>query len=351
MTRPPRYVPILKGKRREFDALAELADSTRGNLYPLVEVLAGSEEQEVERAVEKAVHYLSTSWFKEPVLLDVSALDPAWRRQGQTVLGFAMDLAKVDLTSPVAVVRLSDSEEMYSDAARTSKGGVGAAVRLVSEDLDLEPDELNEELARVLAALTLDADETDLIIDVGAIGGDFAVSGGARLIKSLLRDLEHFDEYRSVTVAAGAFPPDMSDVAAWTVGEHPRDDAALYNRIRSRPLSRMVDFGDYGIAHPQLTTAAPFAPAPQLRYTVADRWLTLRGRLNDPRGNLQFFDICAAMASRPEFVGAALGNADRRIAEGRLGGHGPGNATTWRTIGTQHHIDLVVSRLTNLGEP
>jgi len=350
MTRPPRYLPILKGKRGEFDALAELADATRGNVYPLVEVLPGSEEQDVEQAVEKAVRALSTSWFKEPVMLDVSALDPAWREQGQTVLGFAMDMAKIHL-NPVAVVRLFDSDEMYRDAANASGDGVGAAVRLVSEDLDLEPDELNEVLARVLAALTLDADETDLIIDVGAIGGDFAVSGGSRLIKSLLRDLEHFDEYRSVTVAAGAFPPNMSDVAAWTVGEHPRDDAALYNRIRSRPLSRMVDFGDYGIAHPQLTTAAPFAPAPQLRYTVADRWLTLRGRLNDPRGNSQFFDICAVIASRPEFVGAALGEADRRIAEGRLGGHRPGNATTWRTIGTQHHIDLVVSRLTNLGEP
>lgn len=124
-------MPILKGKRGEFNALAGLADFTRGNVYPLVEVLAGSEEQEVEQAVEKAVRALSTSWFKEPVMLDVSALDPAWRRQGQTVLGFAMDLAKVDLAGPVAVVRLSDSDEMYRDAANASGDGVGTAVRLV----------------------------------------------------------------------------------------------------------------------------------------------------------------------------------------------------------------------------
>jgi hypothetical protein len=38
----------------------------------------------------------------------------------------------------------------------------------------------------------------------------------------------------------------------------------------------------------------PFSPPPQLRYSVADRWLTLEARRNDLRGNDQF---CVARLS------------------------------------------------------
>lgn len=350
MTAAPRYVPILKGKCGEFDALGNLTEPTRAGVYPLVEVLPSPAEQDIGADIEKAVAALRTLWFQEPLMLDVSSFDLDEAYEGQTILGYAMGVAEGYL-HPVAVVRLGDSEAVHADAGRAGANGIGSAVRLVSEDLDVEPEDLNEELARVLAAMELDPDEIDLIVDVGAISGEFAITGGARLITGVLRDLAHFPDYRSVTLAAGAFPADLSNVAAWTLGEHPRDDAALYNWVRNRPLSRTVDFGDYAIAHPLLAAGVPFAPPPQLRYTVSDRWLTLKGKRNDPRGNDQFFDVCATIASHPAFVGAELGEADRRIAEGRGGGHGPGNATTWRTIGTQHHVDLVVSRLTNLGEP
>lgn len=350
MTATPRYVPILKGKRGEFDALGNLTEPTRASVYPLIEVLPSPEEQDVGADIDKAIAALRTRWFQEPFMLDLSSFDLDERYEGRTILGYAMGVARGFLR-PVAVVRLGDSDAVYADAGQAGANGIGVAIRLISEDLDVEPEELNEELDRVLAIMELDPAEIDLIVDVGAISGDFAITGGARLIKGVLRDLSHFPDYRSVTVAAGAFPADLSNVAAWTLGEHPRDDAALYNRVRNRPMSRTINFGDYAIAHPLLAAGVPFAPPPQLRYTVSDRWLSLKGKRNDPRGNSQFYDVCATIASHPAFVGAELGEADRRIANGRGGGHGPGNATTWRTIGTQHHVDLVVSRLTILGEP
>ncbi len=84
---------------------------------------------------------------------------------------------------------------------------------------------------------------------------------------------------------------------------------------------------------------------------MADKWLFLKGTINDPRANDQFYDVCDRIAEHPEFVSPALGQADARIANPRANRLGPGNASTWRTIGTTHHLDYVVQRLTNLGEP
>lgn len=347
----PRYVPILKAKRGELDALRDLQPTTRSRTYPIVEILPSPEEQDVVHDVSRALEALALRWHQEPVMVDVGYFDLEPDR-GCTALGVAMDEAEGRLKHAVPVFRLADGDVVRAEVARVAaRDGNGAAIRLLGEDLDLFPDELSQELSGALGATKLDIAQIDLVIDLGVVSGSAAMLGGARLVISLLRDLVEVNHFRSVTVAAGAFPVDLSNVAPWTLGELSRDDAALYTRVLRRPLARRIDYGDYAIAHPLFAIGVPFSPPPQLRYTVADRWLILKGRRNDPRGNSQFYEVCAAIAKHPDFVGVDLGPADKRIAEGMAGGYGPGNATTWRSIGTMHHVDLVVARLTTLGEP
>lgn len=347
----PRYVPILKGKRGEFDALTHLEAGSRANVYPLIEILPSPEEQDVVHDVDKALTALATRWPFDPIMLDVGYFDLEPNGDGSTPVGTAMDATIGRLAHAVPVFRLADGVEVRADVARAvDRDGHGAAVRIIGEDLDLFPDELNADVSKAMADTGVNHEDLDLVVDIGVVSGDVAVLGGSRLLVSLLRDLNGLARFRSVTVASGAFPVDLSNVTPWTLGEHSRDDATLYNRVVSRPLPRTIDYGDYVIAHPLLTTGVPFAPPPQLRYTVADRWLTLKGRRNDERGNSQFYEVCARIGAHPDFVGPGLGWADKRISAGPAGG-GPGNATTWRTIGTVHHVDLVTTRLTNLGEP
>lgn len=151
-------------------------------------------------------------------------------------------------------------------------------------------------------------------------------------------------------MAAGAFPADLSGFEPWVLGELPRRDAGLWRSVAATRPSRLPGFGDYAIAHPLLATGVPFAPPPQLRYAAADRWLVLKGRRRDERANAQFFEICQAITGRPEFT-AGLGWADGRIAAAAARRDGPGNGTTWRSIGTGHHLDLVVDRLRTRHEP
>jgi len=349
------YVPVLKGRQAELAALAAIQPMTKQAIVPLLEMVLGSvEEQErpgqLRTVIGKTAKRLET-WAGHRLLLDAGLLPPeAVRGDEFGALGNSV-IATIDQgVNATPVVHLDDDPQIYRDAATLHRDlNHGVAVRLGHEDLDEDSEDIEEALTELLNTLHAERQDVDLILDLGPVAGDLSVRAGARLVADALRGLPTVVEWRNVIVTGGAFPPDLSSFEPWTLGEAPRYDATLYDYLRQRKrLPRIPTFGDYAVTHPVLA-GLPYRSAPHLRYCVADRWLVLKGRLNDPRGHEQFFEICETIASHPDFVGVALGNADARIANPRS--KGPGNAATWREVGTTHHLDFVVRRITTLGEP
>jgi hypothetical protein len=349
------YVPVLKGRQGELAALAAIQPMTKQAIMPLLEIVPGSVEEQdrpgqLRTVIGKAAKRLET-WEGHRLLLDTALLPPeAVRGDEFGALGNSV-IATIDQgvdTTPV--VHLDDDPQVYRDAATLHRDlHRGVAVRLGPEDLDEDSEDIEEALTELLNTLHAERQDVDLLLDLGAVNGDLSVRAGARLVADALRGLAAVDEWRNVIVTGGAFPPDLSAFEPWALGEAPRYDATLYDYLRQRRrLPRIPTFGDYAVTHPVLA-GFPYRSAPQLRYCVADRWLVLKGRLNDPRSHEQFFEVCETIATHPDFVGAALGKADARIANPRS--KGPGNAATWREVGTTHHLDFVVRRITTLGEP
>jgi hypothetical protein len=350
---PEVYVPVLKGRQGEFAAISSVRPSTRESILPLIEIVPGPAEEDValRSVIDRTAKKLSP-WASRRLLLDAGLLPTDAEVDGDRgPVWYSVFAAQEELVVATPVIRLNDEPRAHRDAALLNERyRNGVALRLSAEDLDEDSDDIDEALSGLLEELGLSRHHVDLVLDLGVVNGDLAVRAGSRIAADALRGLSGIDEWRQIVVAAGAFPSDLSNYGAWTIGEPIRYDAALYDHLQQRKrLPRMPIFGDYGIAHPLLATGPAFPPAPQLRYTVADRWLTLKGARNDPRGHEQFYEVCETIAQHPEFAGAALGRADARIADSRR--YGPGNASTWREIGTTHHMDFVVQRLTSLGEP
>jgi hypothetical protein len=349
------YVPVLKGRQGEFAALAAIQPTTRQRILPLLEIVPGpaDEPAALKSVIERTANKLGP-WAGNRLLLDAGLLaTDVELHNGRGAVGFSSDVALIRGVDATPVVRLNDELLAHFDAAKVhADHGTGVTIRLNAEDLDEDPEDIDEALAGLLGHLGITRANVDLVLDLGAVSGDLTVRAGSRLAADVLRDLTAIEQWREIIVTAGAFPVDLSEFSPWTIGEIPRDDAALHDHIRQRKRRlRIPTFGDYSIAHPLLATGPTFPAAPQLRYTVADRWITLKGSRTDPRGHEQFYEICETIARHPDFVGARLGKADTRIADPRARGQGPGNASTWREIGTTHHLDYVVQRLTTLGEP
>lgn len=353
MTHRP-YVPILKGKAGELAALKDAQPTTWDVISPLVEVVPPSDELDaatLEKACKKLVGKVSAAYQGVPVMLDAGLLDLGVPlADGRSAVGMLVDEAREKQVVALPVLRLDDPPLAIRDAsAAHTRDGAGVVVRLLSDDLDEDPEDVEKQLDVILDGMGLAPESVDLLLDLGAVEGDIAVRGGARMAVSFLRELDSVDRWRTITVASGAFPIDLSQFSAWKLGEHARFDAQVFDRVMRRPPREDIRYADYAITHPLLSSGPQFAPPPQLRYATAEHWLVLKGSKRDPRSNAQFQEICLEIAAHPDFAGAALGKADQRIAAGSP--EGPGNGATWRAVGTTHHLDLVAARFTNLGEP
>jgi hypothetical protein len=115
---------------------------------------------------------------------------------------------------------------------------------------------------------------------------------------------------------------------------------------RRRPR-RIPAFGDYGIQHPEPEELDPriIRMSASLRYTTTDSWLIAKGRNVRDFGFKQFGTICRKLRRRAEYSGAGFSWGDNYISECGQGRETSGNATTWRQIGTNHHLAFVVNQI------
>jgi hypothetical protein len=153
-----------------------------------------------------------------------------------------------------------------------------------------------------------------------------------------------------VVLAAASFPEDLSEVDAATVSTLTRREWELWSMLQRRPtlLPRQdLVFGDYGIAHPVPKELDPrtMRMSASIRYTTPDSWLVIKGRNVRQYGFEQYFDLCRALVQRREYRGASFSWGDEFISKCAERESGPGNATTWRKVGTNHHITLVARQL------
>lgn len=109
------------------------------------------------------------------------------------------------------------------------------------------------------------------------------------------------------------------------------------------PAGRALCFGDYAIAYP-IYAPAPFLGSASIRYTITDDWLIVRGRsLKGPvhGGFGQFQQLCGQLVANPAYSGPTFSWGDEYIDQCGRGQVGTGNLTTWRSVGTNHHITFV----------
>jgi hypothetical protein len=358
------YFPILKGRLGEFEAISHTSVELRQRMTPLMEIVPPSTEDEdpdqVEIAIRKFAERLEQKWpFPERVIVDTGLLNADVTLSGGMLpIQAAASQFHSRGQRVVPVVHLGDRPaviEAIRDIAFLRDGGVCIRVTVDDFDADLP---IDAQLTSAVDDLAIDVASIDLIIDFGAVIDDNAVTLTANLARYVLRSVPQLDDWRSFTLAAGGFPIDLGRFAPGVVGEAPRYEAQLWQAIVDRAgLSRIPSFGDYGIAHPALPQGPGFAPAPQLRYTTERDWRILKGRKNVRRGSAQFYDLCAALVGMDCYAGRDFSWGDTCIADAAAsapeGAHplrNTGNASTWRAIGTSHHLAFVSRLLASQSE-
>ena len=326
------YVPILKAKAGELDALRDTSPLRKGSAMTPVLELPGN----VKAAIAKAV---ATSWgTADRIFIDAQIFD----NDSAEALMAGIARAGVRIVPTTSFDKDANFQRAIARIAKDS--GFGICFRLGSSAL-VEEEAVNQ-LEDLLSDLSVTPEEVDFIIDFGEVPRA-SIRETVILAQSVMGVIPRLERWKSLTVAWSAFPKSLSDLKRNSITPFPRLEWRAWNALRSTAISRVPSFADYAINHPRREDSeVKFRPAPNLRYTTPTDYLIFRGQKS--AGAEQQRTICQKLIEMTEFQGVDFSEGDSFISKCAAGQTGPGSPTTWRSVGTNHHLAIVTEQLSNL---
>jgi hypothetical protein len=357
-----RYMPILKGKLGEFGALESMAATDKAAIVPLIEIppvpwdhAANLPAKTIDQHLSKIDSKLERSWASEQPFL----IDFLWIGDKERMLDGTHPLTKLFNTLrlrnlqavPVTGLLRTDA---YQDACRdiVSADKRGVALRLLPDDFE-ESELVDVCITKVLDGLQVQPADIDLILDLGSLRLDSGAEKAIDVI-SLVTAIPCIKKWRSFVLAGTGFPVDLVGIPPSQISSISRLEWTLWQDIiADSRMPRLPTFGDYAIAHPQPPEVDPrvMRASASIRYTTAGDWLVLKGKGLRNYGFQQFHDLSKSLLKSPEYSGAEFSWGDQYIEDCASRNVSCGNLTTWRKVGTSHHIALVIEQIASLVSP
>jgi len=341
------YVPVLKGKRAEFPALGALKSTVA--MTPLIEAVPSGWKEVPKRMAESAQWPNESRYFLDFLFID-DPDDTEEADESHPVRQCFAEVAKRGQRA-IPVTGLARSPG-YQSAIRqvVSEQGNGLAIRLSADDFE-DSETLDEAIEAVADFFGQERSEIDLFLDHGSVA-TLSSSGVAQMYRANIDLIPNLEDWRTLTVASAAFPPGLGPLERYQWNSAMRTDWRGWVKLVTgpRPPIRVPAFGDYAIAQPELPPEGRATILAQLRYATPDSWLIWKGGnvFKHQEGFDQFLEICKSLVKKDEYRGRDFSQGDAEIFAKATNGGSPGNAESWRRIGTNHHVETVLDQIANL---
>lgn len=297
--------------------------------------------------LQKVAADMAQFWGIRPLFVDLRLIDTALRIGGLIhPLSYLAEQARINSVWMVPVTGLNRGNAYQLAVAQAvAEDRRGACLRLFRSDL-LNPT-LREGTLRLLEQLGLESSHVDLLVDLQCFSSN---SPNATQVSRLVPESR---DWRTLTVASGAFSPDLTEFK--TLGRHdlPRLDWAAWRREidSGKSPTRKAAFGDYGIYHPTYLPPQFPNPSASIRYTSEDFWIIMKGQgilsENGP-GARQWPANAQMLVGMTEFRGATYSAGDTYIFDKANHPRPTGSARTWLQAGFNHHLTFVVRQIASL---
>ncbi|GID95973.1 hypothetical protein Adi01nite_53850 [Amorphoplanes digitatis] len=276
------------------------------------------------------------------IAVDLGAIGDPWDPLSSPPLDLAEELADVGVAM-LPVLRAYDSPR------RLLEHGLAARMHLMRAVLRLQPhlDARNAVTAtaltdRMLAGAGLEFDRVDLVIDLAETACTAHANRFEERARSVLR-WARASPWRSVTIAAGAMPPNLDDL--------PTDEPVTVGRLDAQVWSRLrepgIGYADYGVTSPIRRLGINHRQLPTLRYTADLDWWIYRWARRGGRSDDRCQDLCRTLVASPQWpaAGARFSWGDAQIARQARSARGGGSPASWMAWSTSHHIAHVLQAL------
>jgi hypothetical protein len=338
----PMYVPIVKAKKNDLDALRDVSNDNRAVVRPLLE-LAEYGSSDNDAILNRFIGRLSAfDWPLAPYVDLYSFLPNALVRNGHnaTTEGFRLIASKGLRAIPTYGMERNDKlwEELGPLALELNNG---FCFRIDIDDLDDQSEQTWVQILERSAEMNLRSQQVDVVIDLRFIGG---IQPGR--LDDLVLD---FLSYRP-TGFTPRFTAIAGSSALKTVVDVPRNGTLAVTRRELLLWTRMrrqlglpaenLGYGDYGVIHPDFSQTAPSPNAnAKIRYTRGPSIHYFRGTsLYKPSNFPQYHQLARRVVNSPHYRGQQYSIGDREMWECAHRATRPGNLGTWVRIDQNHHI-------------
>lgn len=348
-----KYVPILKGKAAEFQALSKFDASLKDNIIPLIELVPfiAKSTKLSKKAPKTFDDYINSvlSYFKKwdksrLIYIDGYMIDDNGPlKNGDSPMDYLLNnLINTGFNvRPVFNSVLSlEHKAIIKKISLSQNKGIG--LRLFSKPIN----EINLEIEENIAFLELQPEKIDLIIDLRSLL-ERNLDEISHYVTDLIFNLQYLNKWRSFVMVGSSFPIDLSELTPEQVHIIKRKNWLIWQKlILGEQVERIPAYGDYTISHPSISVieGIPNASA-SIRYTHENNFYIYRGRGTRQYGFEQYFDISETLIHNEHFYGQYHCAGDEFIFKCGTEKVKKGNLTTWRWVGTIHHITVVVNQL------
>lgn len=333
-----KYVPILKFKFGEQQALKNLNASISDVICPLFEIHRPKAGVNINAQIAACWNnrpfffYIMPDWYD-----DCDGINELINNQEEIF----SSLCKDKNATPVLDLSMLD---IITDWSFLPQQGIAVRVRN-NEFADIE-----SILNPIFSSSQLKRDTTDLIIDLQYTHPNDLFSKET-ILKAVIPYIEKISEYRAVIIASCAFPETLPDMDINRIYRFPRTEKEIH--AKAKELSLRFNFNyvysDYGPTNLQeIQFVVGMSPNFKIKYSTKDEYLYIKG-ISLKRGGLDIGNIsalCSTLVNTSDFSGEDFSWADSLIFNLANGtAKSGGNLTTWVSYSMNHHITLISSIL------
>ena len=345
------YVPCLRWKQGEYQAVLRLPDTTKRVFMPLIEVPGigwDFEEKKAKKTIDEHLDPFTKrvrkKWGNSPCFVDFNLIKTTERMEnGLHPVCFVFDGLREMQCSAIPVTGV-DRDSAYQEEIKKilNKDNSGVCLRIKIEQAARSS--VQEEVDSLLSTLSIESENCDLILDLGA--PNFVPTDGfSKIIQRIVSKLPYLNDWRTFTILGTSFPETMGGIKIG-ITNVPRYEWRLYKLLIanfSNERLRLPTFGDYAISHPKVLELDMrlVKPTVTIRYTIDNGWHIVKGKNYKDYGLKQYHELSRQVLSSKYFFGTAFSWGDNYIQECASRNKKPGNLTTWRQVGTNHHIEKV----------
>ena len=352
------YIPCLRWKQGEYQAVCRLPTTTKRAFTPLIEVPElgwDFEEKKEKKTIDELLSDFTLKkvykkWGSSPCFVDFNHIPPAERMvNGDHPISFVFNELRAINCIAVPVTGLArDLEYQQEIKSIQSKDKSGICLRITIEQAAKST--FKTEIDSLLSTLVIKPSDSDFILDLDA-PNFVPLDGFKMVIQAIVSKLPYLNDWRTFTLLGTSFPETMGGIKEG-VEIVPRHEWQLYkmlvNDLRKAKL-RLPSFGDYSINHPKVLELdmRKVKPSATIRYTVDNQWYIVKGKNVRDYGFGQYRELSKKVIDSSYYCGTSFSWGDDYIQK-CANGHGkPGNLLSWRQVGTNHHIEKVTRDIAN----